>query len=138
MSKPDSLTLYRRIASTVTPWIRQWHTGSKVGRTIYKGPGPDDLVGTMDRREDAAAVVKGLAALPELLTALEAACQEVETLRKGIKLYQSRMEYMKDNTRGLTEQDRNKIRDLEQAVFEWEMKQDSDGQDAGNDGKISS
>lgn len=34
-----------------------WRVGSKVGRTIYKGHGPDDLIGVMDTRELAASVV---------------------------------------------------------------------------------
>jgi hypothetical protein len=28
-----------------------WHAGRQVGRTIYCGDGPDDLIGIMDTRE---------------------------------------------------------------------------------------
>lgn len=34
-----------------------WHVGRTVGRTIYQGDGPDDLIGIMDTRELAALVV---------------------------------------------------------------------------------
>ena len=44
-----------------------WRVGSRVGRTIYNGPGPDDLIGTMDTREAA----KLAAAAPEMARVLE-------------------------------------------------------------------
>ncbi len=34
-----------------------WHAGRTVGRTLYCGDGPDDLIGTMDNRELAELVV---------------------------------------------------------------------------------
>jgi hypothetical protein len=36
----------------------KWHTGRTVGRTIYSGDGPDDLIGVMDTREIAAHIVR--------------------------------------------------------------------------------
>ncbi len=43
-------------ADTSTPG--PWRVGSKVGRTIYRGTGPDDLIGVMDSRADAELVVR--------------------------------------------------------------------------------
>ncbi len=37
--------------------MTEWHAGRTVGRTLYKGDGPDDLIGVMDSRELAAYVV---------------------------------------------------------------------------------
>lgn len=34
-----------------------WHTGRTVGRTVYCGDGPDDLIGIMDTRNLAELVV---------------------------------------------------------------------------------
>lgn len=43
---------------TEKPWrTKLWHAGRTVGRTIYQGDGPDDMIGTMDSRELAAHVV---------------------------------------------------------------------------------
>lgn len=34
-----------------------WHAGRTVGRTVYQGDGPDDMIGVMDTRELAEIVV---------------------------------------------------------------------------------
>lgn len=44
-----------------------WHAGRTVGRTLYQGDGPDDLIGIMDSRELAAFVALARNHLPRLL-----------------------------------------------------------------------
>lgn len=48
------------------PLDETWRVGSKVGRTLYRGDGPDDIIGLLDTREAA----KLAAAAPELARAL--------------------------------------------------------------------
>jgi hypothetical protein len=45
----------RALLSSVYP--TDWHTGRTVGRTLYCGDGPDDMIGTMDTRMLAEMVV---------------------------------------------------------------------------------
>lgn len=46
---------------------RHWHAGRTVGRTVYVGNGPNDLIGTMDQRGYASFVVLMRNLLPELI-----------------------------------------------------------------------
>ena len=48
-----------------------WRTGSKVGRTLYDGDGPDDLIGVMDKRTDAMFVARVQVLLPTLLREIQ-------------------------------------------------------------------
>lgn len=47
MTERDLVRL-RRLLETVYP--TDWHAGRTVGRTLYHGDGPDDLIGVMDNR----------------------------------------------------------------------------------------
>jgi hypothetical protein len=49
-----------------------WRTGSKVRRTIYCGPGPEELIGVMDLGMDAAFVAAAPSIVRQLLDELEA------------------------------------------------------------------
>lgn len=46
---------------------RPWHAGRTVGRTVYKGDGPDDMIGVMDTRDYAGFVACMRNLLPELI-----------------------------------------------------------------------
>ena len=46
---------------------RPWHAGRTVGRTVYDGDGPDDLIGVMDTRYLADCVITAHNILPALL-----------------------------------------------------------------------
>lgn len=48
-----------------------WHVGRTVGRTLYQGDGPDDLVGIMDTRRLATFVVVACNHYPALVRELE-------------------------------------------------------------------
>lgn len=53
----------------------QWHAGRTVGRTLYRGDGPEDLIGVMDSRELAALVVTAVNVCRSLLAKLDEAEQ---------------------------------------------------------------
>lgn len=48
-----------------------WRVGKTVGRTIYKGDGPDDLIGVMDTRKDAEFVAAAPGIILDLLKELD-------------------------------------------------------------------
>lgn len=62
----------------------RWHVGSKVGRTIYKGAGPDDLIGVLDTREDAAFTVAVHEMIPQMIEDMIKLHEEVEELRAKV------------------------------------------------------
>jgi hypothetical protein len=65
----------RAINAREAPMTEQtpWHAGRTVGRTLYQGDGPDDLIGVMDNRELAAQVVAEHNAAPRLQVVVAAA-----------------------------------------------------------------
>lgn len=68
-----------------------WRVGSTVGRTIYCGNGPDDLIGVMDTREDAAFVV----ACVNAFAALEA---ERDQLREQVRIAEEGLAGIKEDS----------------------------------------
>lgn len=60
-----------------------WRTGGTVGRTIYRGPGDDDLCGMMDTRDLAAQVVSALHAAQEFWGRREVYRSDIVTTDHG-------------------------------------------------------
>jgi hypothetical protein len=76
----DLEPLLRRLENcTPGPWRR----GATVQRTIYKGLGPDDLIGVMDSKEDAYFVTKARNELPDLIKVLSGYQRALEIISTG-------------------------------------------------------
>lgn len=76
MSSPSRRSWYPdNLRDVMTYWeqripARPWHAGRTVGRTVYRGDGPDDLIGVMDKRDYAAFVCCMRNLLPDLTDAM--------------------------------------------------------------------
>ncbi len=72
MSSPSRSWYADNLRAVMTYWDerlpgRPWHRGRTVGRTVYKGEGPDDMIGVMDTRDYAGFVACMRNMLPELI-----------------------------------------------------------------------
>ena len=85
MNMSDFLTLCATVREALGKMTRgEWRVGSKVGRTIYNGLGPDDLLGVVDMREDAAGIVLLRNHVPTLLDGIETLQREKDETQQAL------------------------------------------------------